>query len=321
MALNDYPIDLRVDYPPRSSRAWAALTIVWIKFVALIPHFFVLAFLGIAQLVVAFVAQIVVAIKGEYPQGMFTFVAGVLRWNTRAFAFFFSITDRYPPFALEPDPTYPVDVVLERPARSSRLYAVFTVIVQVALVVAFIAFIVYLIHQGSNTTTFDSDNVSAPRLNFGSPTGGGGLVLRDLAALPHYIVLLVLGIAAAVVWIVVQWVILFTAAYPRGMFDFSAGVLRWQTRVRGYALGLSDRYPPFTLEPSIGATAPGLAPAAWGATAVPGAAPASAPPAWYVDPSGRHTHRYWDGAQWTPHVADGGQASYEPLVGPGAPGA
>ena len=43
------------------------------------------------------------------------------------------------------------------------------------------------------------------------------------------------------------------------------------------------------------------------------------PPAqWYADPTGRHAHRYWDGAQWTPHVADGGQTASDPLEGPGS---
>ena len=307
VALNDYPIDVRVDYPPRSSRGWAALTIVLVKILALIPHIVVLFFLSIAQIIVAFVAQIVVAVKGEYPAGMFKFVAGVLRWGTRVEAFFFSLNDRYPPFTLEPDPAYPVDLVLERPVRSNRLYALFTVLVQVFLFAATIALVVYLIdHASSSATTFDGSGTSlrTHRFNFSAP-GGNGLALREIAALPHYVVLAILGFAAFIVWAVVQWVILFRAVYPRGMFDFSAGVLRWQTRVSGYALGLSDRYPPFTFEPSLTVTAP-----------VSDAAPA----AWYADPSGRHAHRYWDGAQWTPHVADGGQIAHDPLEGPGAPG-
>jgi hypothetical protein len=321
VALNDYPIDARFDYPPRSSRGWAVLTIIWVKFLALIPHFFILIFLSIAQLIVAFVAQIMVAINGEYPAGMFDFVAGVLRWGSRVGAFGLSITDRYPPFTLESDPAYPVDVVFERPARSNRLYALFTVIVQVGAFIAGVAFIVYLIHHGSSSTFGGNGNVRGPRFNFGSWPGGNGLVLRQIAALPHLIVLGVLFIAVIVLWVVVQWVILFRAAYPRGMYDFTTGVIRWQTRVSGYALGLIDRYPPFSFDPSIAAPATSPAPAAWGATSVPGAAPAAAPPAWYADPAGRHAQRYWDGVQWTPHVADGGQTSYDPLEGPGAPGA
>jgi len=48
MAGSDYPIDVRVNPQERSSRAWAALTILLIKFLALMPHFFCLVFLGIA---------------------------------------------------------------------------------------------------------------------------------------------------------------------------------------------------------------------------------------------------------------------------------
>ena len=63
--------------------------------------------------------------------------------------------------------------------------------------------------------------------------------------------LIFVGIAAFVLWFVVQWVILFGATFPRGMWDVVAGYVRWYTRVNAYALGLVDRYPPFTLNPSI----------------------------------------------------------------------
>ena len=87
----DYPVDVRADYPERSSRLWAVLTIFWIKFLAVIPHGIILIFLGIAQWVVAFIAQFVVAFKGEYPAGMHEFVTGVLRWQTRVTAFVLSV--------------------------------------------------------------------------------------------------------------------------------------------------------------------------------------------------------------------------------------
>ena len=48
----------------------------------------------------ALVAQVAVAVNGEYPPGMFDFVAGVLRWGTRVAAFILSLDDRYPPFTL-----------------------------------------------------------------------------------------------------------------------------------------------------------------------------------------------------------------------------
>jgi hypothetical protein len=299
MALNDYPIDVRADYPERSSRGWAALTILLIKFLALIPHFFVLIFLGIAQFVVALIAQAAVAINGEYPPGMFDFVAGVLRWDTRVAAFVLSLNDRYPPFTLQPVADYPVDVVVQRPAQSSRLYALFTVVVEVVFIATMIALAVHFArHMVGGAST-------GRRYNFSS-NAGTGLILRQIAALPHIVVLFFLGIAAVVLWVVAQWVILFSARFPRGMFDFVAGFVRWQTRVSGYALGLSDRYPPFTFEPSMKAAEPPLP-------------SAPRPPAqWFGDPTGRHTHRYWDGARWTPQVADDGRTGEDPLDAPGS---
>jgi hypothetical protein len=76
-------------------------------------------------------------------------------------------------------------------------------------------------------------------------------LVKWLLAIPHYIVLFFLDIAAVVVVVVVAWfAILFTGRYPRGMFDFIEGVLHWHNRVLGYAFTLiTDRYPPFRLAP------------------------------------------------------------------------
>src|SRR3989475_4298623 len=60
-------------------------------------------------------------------------------------------------------------------------------------------------------------------------------VVKWLLAIPHYVVLFFLDIAALVVVIIVWFVILFTGQYPRAMFDFVEGVLRWHNRVFGYA--------------------------------------------------------------------------------------
>jgi Domain of unknown function (DUF4389) len=73
-------------------------------------------------------------------------------------------------------------------------------------------------------------------------------LIKWLLALPHYIVLFFLDIAALVVLIVVWFAILFTGRYPRGLFDFVQGVIRWHNRVIAYSLVLvTDRYPPFRL--------------------------------------------------------------------------
>ena len=73
-------------------------------------------------------------------------------------------------------------------------------------------------------------------------------LVKWLLAIPHYIVLFFLDIAALVVVIIAWFAILFTGRYPRGLFDFVEGVIRWHNRVIAYALVLvTDRYPPFRL--------------------------------------------------------------------------
>jgi hypothetical protein len=75
-------------------------------------------------------------------------------------------------------------------------------------------------------------------------------LVKWLLAIPHYIVLFFLGIAAIVCIVIAWFAILFTGRYPRGLFDFVVGVGRWITRVSAYAfLLVTDRYPPFSLNP------------------------------------------------------------------------
>ena len=73
-------------------------------------------------------------------------------------------------------------------------------------------------------------------------------LVKWLLAVPHYVVLLFLGIAALAVWVIAFFAILFTATYPRGMFDFIVGVLRWGNRVNAYVYFMRDEYPPFSLK-------------------------------------------------------------------------
>jgi hypothetical protein len=73
-------------------------------------------------------------------------------------------------------------------------------------------------------------------------------LVKWFLAIPHVVVLVFLDIAAIVTVVVAWFAILFTGRYPRGIFDFVQGVLRWQNRVVGYAITLvTDRYPPFSL--------------------------------------------------------------------------
>jgi Domain of unknown function (DUF4389) len=100
-----------------------------------------------------------------------------------------------------------------------------------------------------------TDEQQSVRLDFPYPDAERELqrgmpLVKWLLAIPHYIVLVFLDIGALVVLIAAWFAIVFTARYPRALFDYIEGVIRWHNRVGAYAfLLITDRYPPFSLRP------------------------------------------------------------------------
>jgi hypothetical protein len=72
-------------------------------------------------------------------------------------------------------------------------------------------------------------------------------LVKWLLAIPHYVVLMALFIIAMFAWFIAWFAILFTARFPRGLFDYIVGVFRWSYRVNAYTNLLRDEYPPFSL--------------------------------------------------------------------------
>lgn len=72
--------------------------------------------------------------------------------------------------------------------------------------------------------------------------------LKTLLLLPHAIVLYFVGIIQGIIVWLAYWVVLFTGRYPRGMFNFVIGASRWQLRTNLWLYGITDKYPPFSLD-------------------------------------------------------------------------
>ncbi|MFJ5875025.1 DUF4389 domain-containing protein [Streptomyces sp. S1] len=203
----------RTSYPPVTVTAELDSPLsrwLWlVKWILVIPHWFVLFFLWIAFLLVTVVAFFAVLFTERFPRPLFDFNLGVLRWSWRVSYYSYGAlgTDRYPPFSLGPEPGYPARLDIAYPERLSRslvLVKWWLLAIPHYLVIAFFT-------GGAHVDWWS----------------GGLITLLTVIA----------GFALA-----------FTSRYPRDLFDLVVGLNRWVLRVAAYASLMTDAYPPFRLD-------------------------------------------------------------------------
>ncbi|HZO36688.1 MAG TPA: DUF4389 domain-containing protein [Solirubrobacteraceae bacterium] len=134
-----YPVQYEADYVERRSR----LT-TFFRWLLAIPHLIVISVLGFFAYIVVIVAWFALLFTARWPQGMYNFTAGVLRYAARLYGYLHLATDTYPPFDLGEHDEYPIRLKIAPPLESySRAKVFFRILL--AIPVAIIAYALYLV--------------------------------------------------------------------------------------------------------------------------------------------------------------------------------
>jgi hypothetical protein len=212
MENRSYPLDIRGELIETPSRGWWLL-----KWLLAIPHYICLIGLWIAFVVVWIISFFAILFTGEHPKSLFEFKLGVLRWSWRVGFYSYEAlgTDKYPPFSLDPDPTYPADLDMPYTEKMSR-----GLVLVKWWLLAIPHYIVISAFSGGWGMGWTIGNFQI--------TGQGiGLI--------------------AILAIFAGFVLLFNGKYPESIFKLVIGFNRWVYRVAAYASLMTDEYPPFRL--------------------------------------------------------------------------